>query len=186
MTEAQSRDEEWRKTTIRGLSWSVIASVLKQVLSFIVGILMARLLSPVEFGLIGMVLFFAGLATLLVDQGMGAAIIQNKGLEARHLDSIFCLNIFFGVLVAGALSIASPLIASFYHEPILRPLTMWVSLNYLINSLSVVPNALMAKRMEFKRLAIIETIAVVISGSVGIFLALRGFGVWSLVWQMLS
>jgi PST family polysaccharide transporter len=175
----------WKEATIHGLTWSLIANILKQALNFVIGVIMARLLSPEEFGLVGMVLIFSGLASIIVDQGMGAAIIQKDDIEPRHLDSIFCLNVIFGVLIAALLSAASPLIAAFYHEPVLRPLTVMISLNYLISSFSVVPTALLAKQIDFKRLALIDTVAVLGSGAVGIGLALSGLGVWSLVWQAL-
>ncbi len=171
--------------TLKGLSWSLIANIIRQVLTFVIGVCLARILSPKEFGIVGMVIVFTGFVNIFIEQGLGTAIIQKQDINESHLNSIFCLNIFFGVLCTLILSFASPFIAKFYQMPILKPVIIFLSFNFFISAFNVVQNALLHKNIDFKRLAVIETIAVLFSGIVGIVLALRGFGVWSLAWQAL-
>lgn len=171
------------KIVFHGLSWGAAANLIRQLLNFVIGVILARVLIPDEFGLLGMVLVFAGLANLFVGQGMGAVIIQKQNLEKRHLDSLFWLNLVLGFFCCILFTVASPWIADFYNEPVLRPLVKLFSLTFILNALNVVPNALLNKHIESRKLAVAETGAIFFSGIAGISLALGGWGVWSLVWQ---
>ena len=84
----------WKRLTVSGLRWNFLASFLKQLLNFVIGVILARLLSPSDFGLVGMVAVFTGFASVFMGQGFGAAIIQRQDLDGRHLDSIFWMNAF--------------------------------------------------------------------------------------------
>jgi O-antigen/teichoic acid export membrane protein len=169
--------------TIQGLSWSVITQIIRQIFNFVFGIILARLLSPREFGIVGMLTIFTAFANLFLEFGLGAAIIHKQDIKSEQLSSIFWLNIMFGILLTIIIIALSPMIASFYKEPILQPIAILISLNYFIGSFNIVPNALLNKYIDFKRLAKIEFVAISISGIFSIILALNNYGVWSLAWQ---
>lgn len=176
---------DFRKQTLSGLGWSGTSQVARQVITFVISIILARLLSPKEFGLIGMIAVFTGFAQIFTDMGLGSALIQKADLEARHLNAVFWANLAVGFALTVIVVATGPLIASFYDTPILQSLTMVISLNFLLGSLNVVQNALIHKKMEFRKLAIIENVAVLVSGFLAISMALAGMGVWSLVAQSL-
>ncbi len=130
-----------------------------------------------------MVLVFSGFANLFVSMGFGPALIQKKEIENAHLQTVFSVNIISGVLLALGLSLLSPLIALFYSEPILKPLTILISINFIILSMRSVQVALLVRNIEFKKYSIIDVLANLFSGILSIFLALLGFGVWSLAFR---
>jgi PST family polysaccharide transporter len=174
-----------RDKTLKGLVWSIIAQFTKQSLRFVISVILARLLAPKDFGLVGMIIVFTGFAGLFSELGFGAALIQRKEIEERHLSSIFWLNIVSGLILTGIVLAVAPFIATFYNEPRLKLLTMLISVNFFIGSLNTVQTAILNRSMDFRKLAIIETITMIIAGSSAITLAFMGFGVWSLAWQIL-
>lgn len=167
----------------RGMLWSLVENLSLQAAQFLISIVLARLLLPDQFGLIGMLALFIAVAQSLLDSGFGTALIQKK--DASQLDScsIFYFNLFLGVTLTGMLFGISPLISRFYQQPILTPLTRFLSLNIFINAFGLVPTALLTRRMDFKALLKVSLIAVFISGAAGVGLAMEGFGVWSLAAQ---
>jgi O-antigen/teichoic acid export membrane protein len=174
-----------KQQTLSGIGWSAGAQIGKQGLQFIISVILARLLTPEDFGLVGMILVFTGFAGLFSELGFGAALIQRQEIEERHLSSIFWLNIVAGLILTGIVIAVAPLIAAFFNEPRLKVLIMLISLNFFISSLNTVQNAILNRSMDFRKLAIIETLTIAIAGGFAITLALMGFGVWSLAWQML-
>jgi PST family polysaccharide transporter len=172
-----------RQSTISGMGWSVAARLGRQGFQFAVGVILARLLTPDAFGLIGMVAVFVAFAGIFTDLGFGSALIQKQETRPAHYQSIFWLNIAVGLFLTLLFLVIAPLIARFYDEPLLTPLTMLISLNFLIGSFGVVHNSRLKKGLRFKRLAIVELIAIVVSGVIAIVLALLGFGVWALAIQ---
>ncbi len=175
-----------RQRTLVGLGWSGAARLLGQLLQFSVAVILARLLSPKEYGLLGMVLVFTGFANSLVDMGLGASIIQKGSLSGRHLNSVFWLNVVTGILLTGVFVLAAPLVANFYAEPQLRLLTAVTAMNFFFGSLNVVQNALLDKSLNFRTKFWIEIISTFASGIVALLLAFNGAGVWSLVGQLLT
>lgn len=172
-----------KKQTISGIEWSAGAQIAKQILQFIISIILIRLLTPKDFGLIGMIMVFIGFASLFSEMGFGAALIQKKEIEERHLSSIFWLNIVTGLILTGILLAIAPVIATFYNEPRLKLFTMVLSTTFFIGSLSIVQKTILIRSMNFRMLAIIETLTMSIAGIFAIILAFLGLGVWSLVWQ---
>jgi PST family polysaccharide transporter len=171
--------------TIRGIAWTTAGKVCAQVYGVVVIIVLTRMLSPADFGLIGMIIVLTGFVTLFGEFGFGPALVQRKDVEERHFSSIFWLNLLAGVVLCGLVAASSPLIASFYGEPELVPLTIVISLNFLIVPLATVPRALLERALDFRALALVEIAAVFVSGTVALVMALVGFGVWSLVAQTL-
>lgn len=172
-----------RQKALTGLSWSVVSQVGQQVSNLVVGVILARLLSPEEFGLIAMVTIFTGFASLFSELGFGAAIIQKADVEESHLSSVFWLNICSGVLLTIIFFSGSGLIADFYEEPILKPITQLLALNFSINSMAVLQNSLFTKAIDFKPISITQICSSVFSGLIAIYMAFVGFGVWSLVYR---
>ncbi|MCH8873330.1 MOP flippase family protein, partial [candidate division KSB1 bacterium] len=166
-----------------GIGWSVISRLGTKSMEVVTGIILARLLSPDAFGLIAMIMIFSGFANIFREMGFGAALIQKQDTTSEHHSSIFWLNLATGFFLTLLFIALSPVIANFYSEPLLIPVIILVSLNFLIGSVSVVQSSLLKKRLEFKRLALVELVTLLVSGAVGITLALLGFGVWSLAWQ---
>ena len=169
--------------TLTGIGWSSISQVIKQVLAFSIAVILARLLSPREFGLLAMVIVFTGFIDVFTDMGLGAAIIQKPDLEPRHVNAVFWANTGVGVLLTVLVIMAAPLIALFFRLPALRLMTTVLAFNFLVGSFRVVQESLLLRQMEFRRLAIVDNVSVLVSGCGAIGLALAGMGVWSLVGQ---
>jgi len=175
-----------KSRTLNALFWSFLERFGQQGIQFIIGIILARLLLPEQFGLIAMLAIFMAIAQSFINSGFGQALIQKQG--ATHIDecSIFYFNILVGFLAAGLLCLAAPWIAGFYNQPLLVPLTCALSLNLIINAFGLVQTTLLTKHIDFKTQLKVSVIATVISGTIGVTMALNGFGVWSLVAQSLS
>jgi O-antigen/teichoic acid export membrane protein len=173
------------RQTVSGLWWSLGAQFLRQGSQFLIAVFLARLLTPPEFGLVAMVVVFSGFAGLFSDLGFGPALVQRQEIEERHYCSVFWLNVAFGIVLGVVLASASPLIAKFYREPRLIPIVLLVGLCFPINSLGLVQKASLTRQMDFRALGLIDIGNVTLSGVIAIVLAWRGFGVWSLVCQML-
>lgn len=175
-----------KRKTINGMVWTVTERLSLQAVHMLISIVLARLLEPSEFGLVGMLAIFTSVAQSLLDSGFGSALIQKKNATQTDATSIFYFNLFVGILLAGILSLAAPLIADFYQQPTLIPLTRALSLSMVINAFGLVQLSLMNKNLEFKRHFSVSISAVILSGVAGIVAALSGLGVWSLVIQTLS
>lgn len=166
--------------------WSTLERVGQQGVQVLVLLVLARLLGPEAFGLIAMLTIFYGIAEALVNSGFGSALIQKKQITSVDCNSVFFLNITIGILMAGLMCLASPWIAEFYEEPVLQPMTCWLALMPIINSFGLVHTTLLRRNLQFRKLLFITMPATVISGLIGIMMALSDCGVWSLVAQMLS
>lgn len=175
-----------KEKTAGALFWSFIERIGQNGMQFVIAIILARLLSPAEFGLIAMLALFMAVAQSFIDSGFGSALIQKR--DASHIDecSIFYFNIFVGISAAGALCLSAPWIASFYNTPILVPLTRVLSLNLIINALGLIQATLLTKHIDFKTQLKVGLLATVFSGTIGVIMAYMGFGVWSLVFQSLG
>jgi len=172
--------------TIHALSWSFIETIGLQGTHFIIGVILARLLLPEQFGLIAMLSIFMAVAQSLLDSGFGSALIQKQDITQTDLSSVFYFNILIGIAAAGLLSISAPYIATFYNQPELIALTRAMSLIIVINSFSLIQYTLAAKNLNFKTITKVSVLSNVISGIIGISMAYNGFGVWSLVSQQIS
>jgi O-antigen/teichoic acid export membrane protein len=175
-----------KNKTISALSWSFLETVAARSVQFIVGIILARLLFPEQFGLIGMLTIFFAVAQSFLDSGFGAALIQKREATQADICSIFYFNIVVGVAAAGLLCLVAPWIAAFYNQPVLTPLTRALSLIIVINSFGLIQNTLLIKQINFKTQTKVSLIAGALSGVIGISLAATGSGVWSLVVQQIS
>lgn len=171
--------------TIQGVGWSGISQLTRLLLHFIVVAILARLLTPNDFGLLAMTVVFTGFVMVFCDFGLTAALIQHKKLTEEHLSSSFWINMLTGFILTLLLIFLAPIIANFYNESRLTLIVSALSLTFFISSFGIVQTALFTRKLDFKSLAIVEISAVLISGVIAVTLAFSGFGVWSLVWQQL-
>ena len=155
-------------------------------ISFLFGLVLARLLSPSDYGVIAMLNIFMAISQTFIDSGFSSALIRKPDRTETDNATAFYFNIVVGVVCYLVLFGAAPLIARFYDEPILVPVTRVIGLNLLLNSLCVVQQALLTVRIDFKTQAKISLTATILSGVIGIVLAYKGYGVWALVVQSVS
>jgi O-antigen/teichoic acid export membrane protein len=175
-----------KNKAIRGVKWTIIEAIGLRGVQFVVGIILARLLQPEQFGLIGMLLIFMALAQVFLDSGFGAALIQKQDITQKDISSIFYFNILVGFIAAICLCGIAPWVAKFYNQPILTPLLRLMSVVLVINSFGLVQNVLLRKALDFKTETKVSLVASMLSGIVGVTMAYSGFGVWSLIGQQLS
>jgi PST family polysaccharide transporter len=147
---------------------------------------LARLLLPTDFGLIGMLLVFSGFAALFAEFGFAGALVHQPDLTKVQVSSVFWLNLGVGLLLSALFFMLAPLIARFFGSPALAPLGRAFSPSFALGALGIVPRALLQREMSFRRMAHVELSSALIAGIIGITLALAGFGVWSLVVQSLA
>lgn len=163
--------------------WSLVDRVARLVLQFVIGIVLARLLMPADYGLIGMLAIFIAVANVLANGGFGLALIQRKDLAPEDETTVFYMNVVLGMVLTAGLYALGPAIARFYGQPVLQDLVAVSSLQVLMTSLGVVQGSLLTRAMDFKTQAVISLVVTAVSGLVGIAMALNGAGVWSLVVQ---
>jgi len=170
-----------KNDTLKALFWSFLDRFGQQGIQFGFSIILARVLLPEEFGLIAMLTIFIAIGHTFVNSGFGQALIQKK--ESAYIDecSIFYFNIFVSSLAMALFYFAAPLIASFYDEPQLIPMTRVLSLIFIFNALGLVQRTLLTKQLDFKTQLKVSLLTSLISGLISIIMALNGFGVWSLV-----
>lgn len=176
---------DFRQRTIAGISWSLVSQVGRQGLLFLIGVILARLLSPDEFGLVAMVTVITNFGNIFAELGFSGALIQKQDVTDEHLSSVFWLNLGIGITLMAITMLGAPLIADFYDEPLLISLTVVLSVNFLIASLNIVQNTLLVKSLNFRVLSIVEIVSVLLSGGVAIWMSYVGCGVWSLIAQTL-
>lgn len=174
-----------RRKTAKGLSWTVLAQQSRMLINLGVLVVLARLLSPREFGLIAMVTAFTNFFSILNELGFARAIIYKKDVSEKDLSSAFWINLFQGMALSLVVLALSPLIAGFYSSEQLQPVVMVLSLVFTVSSFGMIEQALFMKEMSFKIPAIIEILSSVSAAAVAIVAAASGFGVWSLVFQSL-
>lgn len=179
-------EEQLKTKAKRGFAWNTTERLFSNGISFVFTIILARLLSPDDYGIIAMPAIFLALAQVLIDSGFANALIRKPDLTNKDLSTAFYFNLIVGIVCYGILYISSPLIAEFFKTPILNQLLKVTALVVFINSLGIVQQALMSKRMNFRTQAIITVISTLISGVVGVWMAYNGYGVWSLVFQQVA
>lgn len=178
--------ESLKHKTLRGTVWSSVERFSVQGIAFVVMVIMARVLTPDDYGLVGMLTVFIAVSQSLVDSGFSQALIRKQERSELDNSTVFYFNIAVGAILYLILFLSAPLIAKFYDEPILIPLTRLISLSVLVNSFVVVQRALLTVKIDFKTQAKASFAAAVLSGAVGITMAYKGFGVWSIVWYQLT
>lgn len=175
-----------KQESLRGAGWSFADNISKLGVSFVVGIIMARLLTPKIYGVVGIVYIFISLFETFVDGGLSTALIRKTDATDEDYSTIFIANIFNAVFLYLLLFLGAPIIASFFNSEELVILLRVVGLTIIIGSLSLIQKTVLTKKIDFKTQTKTTFIASIISGIVGIIAALAGFGVWALVAQSLT
>lgn len=178
-------EESITKKAARTSIWGTIERLFTYGVQFLVTILLARLLSPSDYGIIAMINVFIAISQQFVECGISNALIRKKDCNEVDYSTAFYFNILIGVVTYVLLFIAAPLIASFYEQNIICPVIRIYGLNLILQSFSLVQNAILTKELKAERIAIIAIMASLISGLASIVCAFRGLGVWSLVVQTL-
>ncbi|MCQ2230484.1 MAG: lipopolysaccharide biosynthesis protein [Paludibacteraceae bacterium] len=178
-------EENLKSKTKKGLIWSALGNVANQGIRFVLGLVLARLLSPDAYGVIGMLTIFICVISIFIDCGFSQALIAKKDRTKIDFSTEFWFNVGVGILGYMVLFIISPFVADFYKMPILSPILKVIGLGVIVNSLCVVQSAQLSIRLDFKTSAKISVFSQCISGVVGIVFAYQGLGVWALVIQQL-
>lgn len=166
--------------------WSSIQQFGNQGIRFVVSIILARLLLPEEFGLIGMIAIFMAIGSELISSGLTSSLIRTDNPDQRDYSSVFFYNLFGSIILYFLLFFTAPYIANFFKQPSLIEITRLYSLTFIISGLSAVQLAKIRKEMNFKLETQSSLASTVVSAMVGILLAYRGFGVMSLVWMSIA
>ena len=175
--------ESLKQATTKGLFWSSVERFSNQGVQFVFSIILARLLSPSDFGIIAMITIFFAVAQSFVDSGFSNALVRKTDRREEDLSTCFYFNIAVGLAAYIVLFFIAPFVATFYNQPILSPIIRITGLGVVLNSLCVVQQALFTIKIDFKSQAKVTLSATLISGIVGVIFAYRGYGVWALVWQ---
>lgn len=175
-----------KERTAKGLFWSTLNNGTTQVLNLVIGIALARLLSPEDYGIVGVLAIFTAIAGDLQSAGFTQALVNIHRPTAREYNSVFSFNVVMSLAMYAVLFMCAPLIAEFFHQPCLTSVSRVVFLSFFIASLGIAHGGYMTKNMMNKEMAIIGIAGLVSSGTVGITLAALGFSYWALAWQQIA
>ena len=178
-------EQSLKDKTVIGILWSSVERFSVQGVGFIVTLFTARILSPSDYGLVGMLAIFMAVAQTLIDSGFSQALIRKQDRTEVDNSTVFYFNIIVSLLLYLLLYSIAPRVAVFYNEPQLTLLMRVLCLGVVINSLAVVQRAIYTTQIDFRTQAKASLIAAVISGVAGVWMAFNGYGVWTLVWQNL-
>lgn len=175
-----------KKQALSGMIWTYSQQFGTQALTFGVSIVLARVLLPEEFGLIGMLAIFIGIGTALFDGGLTSSLIRTKELNQEDYSTVFYFNLICSVIIYGVLYLAAPFIADFYNQPTLSSITRVYALTFVISAFGTVQNTILTRELQFKKQALITFPALLLGGVIGIIMAYQGYGVWSLIGQSIG
>lgn len=178
--------ESLKKKTIKGVAWTSLNQILNIGFGFVIGVILARILSPSDYGLLAMIAVFNAVAVAFMDCGFGSALIRKPDLTENDNSTAFYFNIIAGVVLFSIIWLIAPWVAQFYGKPILTQLMRVEALLLILSSFKIVQYTQLSRALNFKSLAIINVSSQVISGIVAIVAAFHGFGVWSLVVQHIA
>jgi len=174
-----------KSKTVNGFKWGLIDNLANSGVTFLVGLVLANLLMPEEFGILGIITIFINLSITLIDGGLATALIRKKDVSELEYNTVFYANLTVSIILMLFLFLGSNYIAAFFDQPILAPTLSVMCLVLLINTLSLIPKTILIKKLDFKSQAIFSLIASLLSGGVGVVMAYNGCGVWALVGQQL-
>lgn len=175
-----------KQKTLKGVSWSFVEQILTRGVNFVIGIILARLLSPTDYGLVGMMGIFIAISQLFVDGGLTSALIRTKNPSEKDFSTVYIINLTLSVVFYFLLFFSAPLVANFYSQPMLKPLMRAVAIILIISSVASVQGTLLTIRVDFKTKSLISILSAIFSGATGIICAYKGLGVWALVAQSIA
>ncbi len=173
--------ESLKKKTVKGVAWTSLNQVLNMGLGFVIGVILARLLSPSDYGLLAMIAVFNAIAFAFLDSGFGNALIRKPDLTEDDNTTAFFFNLVAGVVLFGIIWVIAPWVSAFYDKPILTPLLRAEGSLLIVSSFKIVQNTQLTRALNFKAKMIIRVVSNILGGASGIISAYCGLGVWALV-----
>ncbi|NOY77818.1 MAG: MOP flippase family protein [Calditrichaeota bacterium] len=175
-----------KEKTIQGIIWNGAGKFIIQGLQLVISVVLARLLTPADFGIIGIAMIFIGLIALVNEMGIAASIVQKLEVDARDLGTMFVTSLLVGMGLMVLLALFSKQISVFFRTPVLSPILKILSLTFLIGAVGIVQKALLNRHLNFRKIAMGEIAGILAYGLVSISLAMSGYGVWSIVWGTMT
>ncbi len=175
--------ESLKRKTVKGVAWTSLNQVVSLGFGFVIGVILARLLSPSDYGMLAMIAVFNAIAMTFVNSGFGNALIRKPDLTEDDNTTAFSFNIVVAIVMVGIIWLIAPWVAKFYDKPILSLLLRVEGLLLIVSSLKIVQNTQLSRALNFKAKMIINVTSQAVAGVIAIMAAYRGFGVWSLVIQ---
>lgn len=175
-----------KKRIGKAVSWNAVELLVRNGLNFVVLVVLARLLTPTDFGLVAMLAIFVAVADLLIDSGFSQALIQRQNATHEDESTIFFVTLGLGAGIAILLVAIAPWVAAFYEQPILQVMTYWMALNLFLNAFRTIHTTLLTKELDFKTITKTSVLSSLLAGAAAIWMAASGWGVWSLVGQILA
>lgn len=179
-------EQSLKDKTVKGVGWNSVDRIANYGIGFLVGIVLARLLSPEQYGLIGIIGIFTAIFNVILDSGLSIALIRKNGVTDDDYCTVFWTNLLLSFILTSILFLGAPLIADFFNRQELVPYIHVMAFILVINALSITQQARLTKRIDFKTQTKISLTAHILSGIIGIVMAYTGFGVWALVAQQMS
>ena len=177
-------EKSLKEKTASGFVWSATDRFGQQFIGMVVHIIMARILCPSDFGIVTPLIIFSAFANLIQDSGFSAALIRKKDPTTAEYSTIFYFNVFLSIFIYLILYISAPLIAAFFEQPPIINLSRVLFLSFIFNALGIIQNVMIVKALNFKKNTVISIVAVSLSGIIAVIMVYMGFGVWSLVVQV--
>ena len=171
---------------VNNLVWKYAERCGAQIIQFIVQIILARLLTPSDYGIIGLITVFISISLVFAQSGLGQALVQRKEIDNEEFSTVFYFSMIFSVILYGILFLCAPVISNFYNEPVLTSIVRVLGVTVIIGAINSVQQAYVQKTMQFKRFFWSTLGGTLVSAAVGIYMAYRGYGVWALVGQQIS
>ncbi|MBT8123399.1 MAG: lipopolysaccharide biosynthesis protein, partial [Gammaproteobacteria bacterium] len=166
--------------------WNGLDVLMRNGVGFIISVVLARLLVPEDFGTLALLALFLGIANLFVNAGFSVALIQKQNATHTDESTVFWFNIASAFILTLALMAFSPWLAAFFSLPILSPLTKFMACNIFISAVGSIHNVLLVKQLDFKTLIKVGSVSTIISGCIGIYMAIAGYGIWALAGHAIS
>lgn len=177
---------DMKKTVFSGLFWKFGERITAQLISLIVSLMLARLLSPSDYGAVALVMVFITIANVFVSHGLGSALIQKENVDELDFSSVFYFNILISVILYLFIFFMAPYVAAFYNLPVMSAALRILGIRIIVAAINSVQHAYVSRHMLFKRFFWSTLFGTVLSGVVGVILAYKGFGIWALVTQYLT
>ena len=172
-----------KKQALSGVFWTFLQQFGVQGISFVVSIILARVLLPSEFGLIGMISIFIGLGRTLIDSGLSQSLIRTENPSLSDYSTVFYFNLLGSLVIYVIILLLAPFVATFYNQPLLKNIISVYCLIFLINAFATIQTTILTKQLKFKTQMMVAVPSLLIGSITGITMAYMGFGVWSLVWS---
>ena len=182
----ENKNAELKQKTVSGVFWRFGERITAQLITFVVSIVLARLIAPKEYGIIALTTIFINIVNVFVTNGLGTSLVQKKNSDDKDFSTMFHASVFLSVILYSIIFLCAPFIAKFYNKEVLTLLIRVMGLRVPIAAINSIQQAYVSKKMIFKKFFIATLFGTVISAIVGIIMAIKGYGVWALVGQYLT